>query len=422
MTTVFRSSQMALPTLTNLLTITGMQEEMPRIVYKKGDKEITLLEIEPTEGQKIPKKLTERNVTSFRDHFGKTVLIAAAEKDLVDIVKLVVSALEQTPLKRRRTFVMTSFNAGYTALDRAKSWESFEVIAQAYNGSTSWPKKSTPKQLTLCDLIGYTQEAPIRSKLMDTVLQNSSEFSKKNTAFTKAMLNTKNHHGEPPLFRLARLGAISAMQPLIAFGADVNAQNKQGQTPLHIACSDPKLTKTVKLLLQNQAIIDLEDQDGKTPFNIATETLNADAVTLLVTHSRGKRIKVRRRSGSDPSDKRSPSKTSIPMQTQTTPGTEVLVDSETLAELKHPLKKKPPQSSEYSAFGGLVRQQSTPTNEKEPSKGSTYGSLNELTRTRATSLRQPNTPQGNLSNMNKRFRRKSLNLSPSSQLDPPKTP
>lgn len=183
--TVFQSSQMAPRSLTQLLTITGIKKEMPRVIYKKGEKKIVLLELEPDEGQILPKKLSEKNFSSLHDHFGKTVLMAATEKGMDDVVNAAIAALERTPLKRRQKFIMTTINAGHTALDRAKSWECFAAIAKAYNGSTSWPKKSAKRKLTLSDLLGYTSDQTIRSALIDRLFKKSKEFSKKNISSSR---------------------------------------------------------------------------------------------------------------------------------------------------------------------------------------------------------------------------------------------
>lgn len=231
------------------------------------------------------------------------------------------------------------------------------------------------------------------------------------------MVNRKNHAGETPIFRHVQLGATTALIFLIAYGANVNTKNGDGQTPLHIACSRPKLIKTVALLLGKGAIIDAEDKDGQTPLRIATKATNTAAIKLLMTSSKGKRTKTKRRSLTDPSGRRSPSKTSIPIPTRTTPGTEILVDSKTLAKLNLPPRKTPIQSTDYSAFGSLVRQQSTPPSEKKDLKPTQYGELSKLVRPRATSLRQPHKKQerkGRLSDpvarktFMKRYRRKIL--------------
>ena len=62
---------------------------------------------------------------------------------------------------------------------------------------------------------------------------------------------------------------IRLSQLLLEHGADVNAQNKDHDTPLHLA-SSLRLHEMARLLLKHGAKVDLENLEGKTPLQVAT--------------------------------------------------------------------------------------------------------------------------------------------------------
>ena len=69
---------------------------------------------------------------------------------------------------------------------------------------------------------------------------------------------------------------------LIKAGADVNAKNKDGNIPLHYAWDDPE---TIKILLEAGADVNTKDKDGKTPLDFALEIdekhINPEVINIL---------------------------------------------------------------------------------------------------------------------------------------------
>ena len=68
------------------------------------------------------------------------------------------------------------------------------------------------------------------------------------------------------------------MRLLIEHGTDINAQAKDGLTPLHNATSNKQM-KTIRLLLDHGADIDAEDKEGSTPLHIASSKHHPDHIS-----------------------------------------------------------------------------------------------------------------------------------------------
>jgi ankyrin repeat protein len=75
-------------------------------------------------------------------------------------------------------------------------------------------------------------------------------------------------------------GHLSCMEILLKRGADVNARDRSGYNPLHIAagrgCAD-----AMKLLLKVGTDVTIKDNEGRTPLELATLRRNNQAVGLL---------------------------------------------------------------------------------------------------------------------------------------------
>ncbi|CAK4227616.1 unnamed protein product, partial [Aphanomyces euteiches] len=68
---------------------------------------------------------------------------------------------------------------------------------------------------------------------------------------------------------------------LLVYGADVNAQDNDGNTPLHITTKNGYVT-TVKELLSHKADVRIPNMNGWTPLHFASSEGNLDAVKLLM--------------------------------------------------------------------------------------------------------------------------------------------
>jgi len=85
-----------------------------------------------------------------------------------------------------------------------------------------------------------------------------------------ANLDWQDEFGWTALIKAVRFGESGIVQMLIGAGADVNVQNDNGQTPLHVAAFiHMGKTDIARMLIDAGAKKDVKDKKGRLPYDLA---------------------------------------------------------------------------------------------------------------------------------------------------------
>lgn len=128
---------------------------------------------------------------------------------------------------------------------------------------------------------GFDPNTPNEKGVAGLLVAMQSESPKSALVLAKhpqTHINMQTQSGETPLMLAAIYNQIDLAKTLIQRGADVN---KPGWTPLHYA-STRGHREMMRLLIENEAYIDSESENGTTPLMMAAYFASPLAVKLLL--------------------------------------------------------------------------------------------------------------------------------------------
>nr|8G3K_B Chain B, Cryo-EM imaging scaffold subunit B with DARPin - RCG-33 [synthetic construct]8G42_A Chain A, RCG-33 - Cryo-EM imaging scaffold subunit B fused to DARPin [synthetic construct]8G47_A Chain A, RCG-33 - Cryo-EM imaging scaffold subunit B fused to DARPin [synthetic construct]8G4F_A Chain A, RCG-33 - Cryo-EM imaging scaffold subunit B fused to DARPin [synthetic construct]8G4H_A Chain A, RCG-33 - Cryo-EM imaging scaffold subunit B fused to DARPin [synthetic construct] len=96
-----------------------------------------------------------------------------------------------------------------------------------------------------------------------------------------ADVNAHDTFGFTPLHLAALYGHLEIVEVLLKRGADINADDSYGRTPLHLAAMRGHL-EIVELLLRWGADVNAADEEGRTPLHLAAKRGHLEIVEVLL--------------------------------------------------------------------------------------------------------------------------------------------
>ncbi|MCF6766028.1 ankyrin repeat domain-containing protein [Thiotrichales bacterium 19S3-7] len=99
-------------------------------------------------------------------------------------------------------------------------------------------------------------------------------------------INVKDSKGSTPLHLAVQCDNPNMVQFLILNGADLNAQNVLGQTPLHFAAIKSSQPVFISMALEKEANIYLKDKKGRSPYSLADEHKRQALARILIKNDR----------------------------------------------------------------------------------------------------------------------------------------
>lgn len=146
-----------------------------------------------------------------------------------------------------------------------------DIIVKGISGHTALIEELRPK------LDGIRQT----SRQFDLTISNTSKNVTKLLITKGANVNAKNNDGDTPLIEAAKGADKELLELLVASGADVNAKGKDGLTAVDNAAQQGR-KNIVKFLLAKDADIGPSDKAKTTPLHLAAEHGKKDMVEFWI--------------------------------------------------------------------------------------------------------------------------------------------
>ena len=158
---------------------------------------------------------------------------------------------------------------------------------QPLHEAAYWNKAAACELLVVhgADVTAVNKEGqtPLMKAVSSYRLSSSSAVCRR--LITNDSVNVEDCDGNHALHIASRRSNIVTVQLLVDCGADTNAVNKHGQTPLHTAAGGEKdCPELCEILLKHDARINAVDKDGNQPLHLACEQCHTETVKWMLSH------------------------------------------------------------------------------------------------------------------------------------------
>lgn len=179
-------------------------------------------------------------------------------------------------------FFITSLKLG--EFDKADFWLKLGASIEGIEGINNYLIESPLLQAASFQMPLITYDISRRTGLFQDLINREDEIPTMMADYLLkrgANVNARNKSGTTPLLRATDLHRLDLIKLLIDSGADVDAKDNSGTMPLHIATLF-STQEIIELLIDGGADVNAKDNEGRTPLLIATERNNLDIIDILI--------------------------------------------------------------------------------------------------------------------------------------------
>lgn len=216
---------------------------------------------------------------NIKDSNGNTLLLLACKAADIDMVRILLQSnvdVNIQDLAGRTAFVVACLNNDLEIVKLLLAHHSTVVNKKVSKIYETNSRESTP--LHLACLKGYT-------KLGKLLIENGAD------------VRAEDEDGNTPLLHACRAGHKELAELLIANGADIKAKDKNNNTLLHFACGQSKW-EIVSFLIKSGADVNAENIFGATPLSRAFIGNYYEVAELLIEN--GAKVNAEYGDGSTP--------------------------------------------------------------------------------------------------------------------------
>ena len=242
----------------------------------------------------VPPLLEAGADTEIRAADGATALFMAALHGHTETIDLLMKAGAEVSVRGPKG--RTAADAARVRYDDAqaamKAGEPLSVIALL--GGKTWEEVKDDEVVAFVYEAAKAGDTDAIAKALATAVYAGDAEAVKALVEAGADVNARDEYGDTPLLHtlfLLRDGTqepdevvVEVMTILIKGGADVNARNKHGSTPLHASHNSyaPKRAEIIKILIKGGADVNARDESGDTPLHQFALVGPPEAVEALI--------------------------------------------------------------------------------------------------------------------------------------------